>query len=358
MNRFCVNRDNFSFKELLGLSLVHKYISGRLLRFADDKGIISTLASIGSFTLEDAIAILQRKCDYVLADKVRIRMVKVLIDFLCECGIAVNHNGHYSYSPAGDNRYELSMDQVVLAKDLFKGQVDFFDWCLDYAEEFLRGEPPLCGFDNSSATMWEAFLGNAEFDFARSVLAQLMFSKPGEKTCILDLCYGPGFDIAAIQNNSAGAVVTALDFKDVFKQQALGRAPDPASIRWVDAMNWKGFGNELPFSTGTFDCVFFACADPYINNEVRRFVYSDICRVIKAGGSLNILSHSYPDHGKEFVTDLWVRRGTLCHDFAESVCEGWNGFYDADKSLELFESVGFKIGAVMMNASIWRLDKP
>ena len=328
------------------------------MRFADEQGIISLFASLCSFTLEDAISVLQKDRGYVLNDKVRSRMVKVLIDFLCECGHVTKEYGHYCWNGGNGAVDSLSADENAIATQVFKGQVDFFERCLLHAGTFLRGGSPLYSFDSEATHIWEDFLGNAEFNFARSVLAQVMLSGKGANAHVLDLCYGPGFDILQIQQHFAAIELTALDFKDIFRDRALSRIPNPEAVHWVDSDKWGGFGTRLPFPSNVFDVVFFACADPYIAEELREFVYRDIFRVIRPGGSLNILSHSYPDPEKRFVEDMWVRRGTLCHDFAESVCEGWHGFYDAEESLALFGSIGFTVDTVMMNSSIWRLDKP
>jgi SAM-dependent methyltransferase len=345
-------------KALLSLSLVHRYLTGRLLRFVDEQGISGLLASMGSFTLKDAASVLQRELGYVLNDKVRARMVKVLIDFMYECGHAAKEDGRYCWNGGNGAVDSLSTDENAIAIEVFKGQVGFFERCLLHADAFLRGGSPLYSFDSEATHIWEEFLGNAEFNFARSLLAQVMLSGKGENAHVLDLCYGPGFDILQIQEHFAAVELTALDFKDIFRDRALSRIPNPEAVHWVDSDKWGGFGTSLPFPADVFDVVFFACADPYIAEELREFVYRDIFRVIRPGGSLNILSHSYPDPEMRFVEDIWVRRGTLCHDFAESVCEGWHGFYGAEESFSLFESIGYKAATVMMNSSIWSLDKP
>jgi SAM-dependent methyltransferase len=349
---------NYSdIKTLLSLSLVHKYLTSSLLRFVDEQGISAVMASLKDFTLEDALSSLKENCGFSLSDKVRARMIKVLVDFLCECRRLQKNGGRYSWRN-GDDKYGLTLEESSMAEKFFTGQIDFFEQCIQHAGRFMRGDSPLYGFDKEAAHIWEKFLGNPEFNFARSVLAQLMLSDGRKDPDVLDLCYGPGFDILKIQETLAGAKVTAIDFKDIFRSRALSRIPNPDAVRWIDSGNWGGFGTELPFPDNSFDVVFFACADPYIAWDVREFVYRDIYRVTKSGGSLNILSHSYPDPERIFVEDEWVRRGTLCHDFAESVCAGWHGFYGAAESLALFELIGFRVGTVMMNSSIWRLDKP
>lgn len=350
--------NSFDMKTVLGLSLVQKYLTGRLLRFIEDQGVARVLSSLGKFSMEEAMAALQRDLGYTPQDRVRRRMVSVLVDLLCECGHVEKAKGYYIWNEGKESDAGLTDEEYKTVKEFFKGQVDFFGRCIAYADAFLRGESPLYCFNSPDTRAWEDFLGNAEFSFARSVLANVMLSGKGESARVLDLCYGPGFDILQIQNQFPGVKVTALDFKDIFRDQALRRIPNPEAVQWIDAELWDGFGTPLPFSDCTFDAVFFACADPYIVTESREYVYRDIFRVLKPGGAVSMLSRSYPDREREYVRDPWTRRGILCHDFSESVCEGWQGFYDARGSFDLFRSIGYNVETVMMNASIWRLAKP
>ena len=345
-------------KTLLGRSLVQKYLTGLMLRFADEHGITDLLSSLSRFSAEEAAAELQHELGYALRGGVRLRMIKVLMDLLCECSLIEKRQGFYIWKGVGESDAGLPEEECRMAKEFFKGQVDFFEGCIAYADEFLKGGPPLYSFDSKATKVWEEFLGNSEFDFARSVLANVMLSGKGDGAHVLDLCYGPGFDILRIQERYPAAKVTALDFKDIFRERALRRIPNPEAVQWVDSRLWDGFGTPLPFSDDTFDAVFLACADPYIPVECREFVYRDISRILRPGGAVSILSHSYPDAERGYVSDPWVRKGALCHDFSESVCEGWCGFYDARESIDLFRTIGYSVDTVMMNASIWRLDKP
>jgi SAM-dependent methyltransferase len=353
-----MERDSRDIKTFLSRFLAQKYLTDRLLRFVEEQGIAGIFESMHSFCPEDAIAALERERGYCLRDGVRNRMARVLMDFLCECGRLERGNGNYSWTGGNGPGIALSNEECGMAKEFFRGQVDFFERCIVHADSYLRGGSPLYTFDSGTTHIWEEFLGNAEFNFARFILAKMMLAGKDEKSHVLDLCYGPGFDILQIQECLDSVKVTALDFKDVFRERALSRIPNPAVVEWIDAEYWNGFGAPLPFPAETFDGAFFACADPYVPEELREFVYRDIFRVLKHGGSVNILSHSYPDPEKEYVYEPWVRRGTLCHDFSESVCEGWHGFYGAGESRGLFESIGFSVGAVIMNSSVWRLDKP
>lgn len=350
--------NSLDIKLLLRQFLVQRFLTERLIRFANEEGIPELLASMQRFDMEKALETFQRKLGYELQDKTRIRMLKALVDLLYECEYIKRTDGWYWWD-AGKNRdISLRKGEYEIVKSKFKGLAFFFEECIRYASTFLRGGPPLFGFDSNSAFIWEEFLGNAELGFARSILINLLFSWKDNNHTVLALCYGPGFDILQIQEHSPHIKVTALDFKDIFFNRAPRRILNPDSITWVDSALWNGFGSPLPFEDNSFDNVMFACADSYIHQEMREYVYGDIFRVLKHRGSLGILTYSYPDANREYVKDTWIRRGILCHYFSESVCNGWYGFHGAHESVNLFARIGYSIHTTMLNASIWRLDKP
>lgn len=147
------------------------------------------------------------------------------------------------------------------------------------------------------------------------------------------------------------AEITALDANDL----------GPLSREFVSEgppLLWRGFGDPLPYAAGAFDVVFFACADPYISQSLRHHVYADIYRILRRGGSLGILTRSLPDPERRYMRDPWMRRAALGHDILESVCAGWQGFSCPKQSAALFETVGFRTDAVMLDASLWKLVKP
>lgn len=345
-------------REFLSDSLPQRYLTGRLLRFAEEKEITRSLAAMGRFSITDVENLLQRKIGYRGGERVRLRMIRTLLDLLVECGYARREGALFVWNDHAVSFVPLTDTEADAVRAMFRGQVEFFERCIAHAEDFLSGGPPLCGFDTASLQLWEEFLGNDEFRFARSVLAKLLLVEKAESPRILDLCCGPGFDIQQIQEESLEASVVALDFKDIFHQKVMEKTTAPESVQCITSERWKGFGSPLPFPDNAFDKVFFSCADPYIPGELRDYVYRDIFRIVRRGGSLGILSHSYPDPAKEYVKDAWTRRGVLCHDFAESVCEGWEGFSDAAASRRLFETIGFSVDTIMLNASVWRLVKP
>jgi ubiquinone/menaquinone biosynthesis C-methylase UbiE len=352
-----MNTDSLNVKPILRQFLVQRFLTERFIRFTDEEGILTVLASMERFDMEKAVESFHRNLGYNLRGRIRLRMFRVLIDLLCECEYVKDYGGWYMWNAGKDLDISLKENEYEIVKNTFAGQTNFFEECIYYASTFLRGGPPLYSFDRNSTDIWEKFLKNAEFTFARSILTRLLIPSKDSNCAILDLCYGPGFDILQIQEQSPQIKVTALDYKDIFYNQASRRLLNPDSVKWVDSALWRGFGDPLPFDDNTFDKVLFTCADPYILEESREYVYSDIFRVLKRGGALGILTRSYPDPGRKYVKDTWIRRGILCHDFSESVCEGWHGFYDAHESIDLFKKIGYSVHTTMLNASIWRLDK-
>ncbi|MEN8264675.1 MAG: class I SAM-dependent methyltransferase [Nitrospirota bacterium] len=352
------SQDIQDLKPLFGESLPQRFLTYRLLTFLAESGITDFLTGADEFTMGPAEEMLKQKFGIAASDTIRTRMIQIALDFLYECGIIHKEGMFFSRGSTDYDAFRLSKNEIERAGTFFGGQISFFNECINYSEKFLRGAPPLFRFDEKSLDIWERFLGNTEFETARILLMKLLSSKKTGSCKILNLCSGLGFDISAIQNIMPDAEITAIDFTDVFRERALGRVEQPETVRWEDSRRWDGFGSALPFSSETFDLVFFSCADPYIPQDAREFAYRDIFRTIKKGGSFGILTNSYPDPEKKGVLDRWVRRGVLCHDFAESVCEGWYGFSLPEKSAGLFQDIGFKVSSVLLNSSLWRLDKP
>lgn len=345
-------------KNILRQSLGHKYMTEKVIAFLSHSGILDFLSHKQSFTTGEIVKELEYAFGYTFYDRIRLRMVQTVIDLLKECDFLKQDDRKYiwkrGYSlQTGINEQEYELIQVSL-----KGQIEFFEKCLAYVDTFLKGGSPLYSFNNHALSVWDDFLGNAEFTFARSILFNLLTSNDKKSHEVLDLCYGPGFNLIQIQQHCPEVNITALDFKDIFRELACSKLDDFPSVNWVQADQWDGFGAPLPFHNNTFDLIFFSCADPYVPHNMREFVYADIFRILKHQGYLGILTHSYPDIESYYVKDPWIRRGVLCHDFSESVCQGWHGFNDAEESLKLFKKIGYTINAVMLNASLWKLKKP
>jgi len=278
-------QDMQELKPLLGRLFPQRFLTSRLLRFLRDSGITDLLSSSKEVTLETVKILFNQKLGFDIADYTRARMVHAIMDFLCECGFMERRAETYCWKQTADDIGELSHEEYDQVRSFFGGQVMFFEKCIDYACEFLAGGPPLFRFDRKSLHVWASFLGNAEFEMARSLLVKLLSSGNADSCRLLNLCSGLGFDITSVQRVMPEAGITAIDFTDVFHEYAFQRVKNPENIRWIDSSLWNGFGHPLPFNDRTFDIVFFACADPYIPRGSRNYVYKDIYRVLKKSGS-------------------------------------------------------------------------
>ena len=364
--------------KLLNRFIVPRYITGELISFAEEEGILKILSELKSFSLDEINRTLEARKEYRLDEPVRKKMMADIISLLYECGY-LNRNGNiYSSSGGayGELRDELGLtdEERTILSDCFHSQTSFIKKCLDYAPEFLRGSPPLYSFDGDSLDIWDSFLGNIEFSFARQLLLLNLKIKNISDFKFLDIGYGPGHGIISARELYPAIDITAVDFAGSFtslvkeKTDAVLQSEKlkdniAMPVKLIANSAWNGFGHPLPFPDDSFDAVFFTCADPYIAPDLREYVYGEIYRILRRGGSLGILTRAYPDAEFKYVKNHWTRRAVYCHDFAESVCEGWHGFYDVEESFRLFRKIGFSknkntAGEIcMLDSAIWRLDK-
>ena len=343
-------------KGILGRFIAPRFMTSLVLGFAEREGILGIAEDLKEFTGDEILNTLQKGLGYRLNDRTRKRMISVLFDLLSECGYLNRRGEKFIWNARGrmleDTPFPASEKENALG-----GMFRFFSECISHAGPFLRGAPAPLDFGSEHLDIWDAFLGNEEFAFARDILVKMLFINRQDRAKILDLCYGPGYDILQIQAELPSASIVALDFTDVFRPRAMERTRYPEQIEWIDSSLWQGFGSPLPFEDESFDIVFFACADPYIPAEDRDFVYRDIFRILKKGGSLGLVTNIYPDPERRHVREAWIRRGNLSHDFLESVCRGWQGFHGAEGAIGLFRVIGYTIHTIMLNASVWRLDR-
>ena len=121
-----MNVNSPNIKSLLTQSLSQMFLTDRLIHFIDEEGISKLLQSMRRFTIEDAIETFQRKLGYKLQDRVRLRMAKAIIDLLHECEYLEKNNEFYLWIDGKSIETKLSTDEFKVAKETFKGQVDFF----------------------------------------------------------------------------------------------------------------------------------------------------------------------------------------------------------------------------------------
>lgn len=349
-----------SFSDLKGdIGLLRRYLTqrafaNRLIAFCDTEGITDCCRKAARFTAEEMIATSCSQLGFKTGNG-RERMVRILLDILSECDVLETQftDGRVIYAFKGASRSiaPLDAEESALMEEMFLPKMEFFERCVDYAGAFLKGGDYLYEFDDGAAMIWDRFLGNFEFKVARKFLLSAMDTPVTPQPSILDLCCGTGHGLDAIFKAWPDAKVTALDFTGALRQTALAKVVKyNGAINWVDPAAWAGFGHRLPFPNHTFDKVFFSCGDPYISDILRYGVYSEIKRILKPGGMLGSVAWGYPDKERVHVNNKWTRIGVYIHDFAESVCRGWQGFHDIDATVRMAEELGFERCNPLLNS--------
>jgi SAM-dependent methyltransferase len=344
---------------------------------AEREGIHALAQRLSPVTLEDLCEALQTELGYALTAGNRRRMVGLLLDLFAECGWAKASGGRWEWCAGRAMPLDPSGPDGGAATGDPPGEDDqypFFETCLASVPAYLRGAAAAVQFDGRSAASWERFLGCEEFRTCRSVLLELMGVERRTARCVLDLCHGPGWGLEALVCRSPASRITAVDFTDAFCEMARARV-DRAQARnrqrgqpaepvvWVGPDRWRGFGHRLPFADGSFDAVLFACGDPYIPASLRKDTYREVARVLRPGGCLGVLTRCRPDAEARHVASFWLRIAALAHDFAESVCLGWEGFAGAEENARVFSEAGFLGGTgssdtmSFLDASLWVLRK-
>ncbi|HSB70636.1 MAG TPA: class I SAM-dependent methyltransferase [Candidatus Methylomirabilis sp.] len=355
---------------------VARLLLADLLHMAEREGILQRMRGLSPFSHADLCRTLERDLGYALEQGNRRRMICLMLSLLHECGWVREAGGVWTWgagdSPPipGSGDGTLAGGQSPAADDQYR----FFTRCLESVPGYLRGGHPSFMFDENNAEAWELFLGCAEFRICRSLLLELMGIQNQPSFHLLDLCHGPGWGLEAALSRFPATHITALDFTEVFSRKAKARAERARAcnrrlghagvpIAWLGPDRWKGFGDSLPFAEHSFDAVFFSCGDPYIPRNLRGEVYREIARVLVPEGKLGILTRCRPDAGARHIPSYWLRISALVHDFAESVCEGWEGFSDAEENLRVFSDAGF-LGGVsllgsmsLLESSLWVLRK-
>ncbi len=331
---------------------VAKAILPDILGLAEREGILRAAEAHSPFLKAELCRRLESELGYDLSAGNRGRMIGVLLDILAECG-RLRRDGERFAWVGGEPAVPVPPRTGETDGTECDREYGFFRECLRSAPAYLRGGRPFALFDEGSAATWERFLGCAEYNTCRSVLLDMMAIVDKPSFRLLDLCYGPGWGVLAAATRYPSIGTTALDFTDAFAARARervetadakNRAPGRACATrdWIGPDRWKGFGDPLPFEDGAFHGVLFSCGDPYIPPALRRSVYAEIRRVLVPGGRIGILTRGYPDPAARHVPSFWIRVAALAHDFAESVCEGWQGFSDVDDSNRLFADLGFR----------------
>lgn len=350
----------------------------RILALVNAEGILPLLRDRSPVSREEIIGLIETNLGYALGAGNRRRMVGVLLDLLVETGWLQEEGPDGSRlvakEPGGSAPFRMQIPGTDDSGPV-DGEVDFFTRCVELAPSYLRGGAPVISFQAGHQELWDRFLGCQTFRNYRDLVLELLVSREAPGFHLLDLCHGPGWGVVAAIGKFPTIRITAIDYTDAFsciaKERVRAQLSEnernghpAAEICWVGPDRWKGFGDHpLPFGDGHFHGVLFSGGDPYIPRALRTGVYRDIHRVLAPKGKLGILTRGYPDRKRVHVPSFRMRIASLVHDFAESVCEGWEGFPDVEESRSLFREIGFETSAPLrdrMNAfesSIWILKK-
>jgi SAM-dependent methyltransferase len=347
---------------------VARLLLADIQQLAEREGLLERMRKRSPFTWEELCGDLSSDLGYALHEGNRRRMIRLLLSLLGECGWVRDAGGVWQWAE-GDLPLRPGAGEGALPPGepaSGDAQYLFFRACLDAIPTYLRGGRPAVLFDEQNALDWERFLGCAEFRTCRSLLLELMGIENRPTFRLLDLCHGPGWGLEAAIARFPAIRITAADFTGAFCRRACVHAEraqarqrqagnEVPAVVWVGPERWKGFGHPLPFPDGAFESVFFAGGDPYIPRGLRGEVYGEIGRILVPGGTLGVLTRSYPDAGARHVRSHWLRISALAHDFAESVCEGWEGFSEAEENAQVFSEAGFE-GGVAPSGSMSLLE--
>jgi len=356
---------------------VARLLLADILDLAEREGLLERIRTLSPVSYEDLCTALRSELGYALDKGNRRRMISLLLSLLAECGLVRDAGGVWHWRgddsiPAAGSEFRANANGDTSAKA--DDQYLFFRECLTSVPAYLRGGDAAVQFDEWHIGAWDRFLGCSEFRSCRVLLLMLMGIETHQAPRVLDLCHGPGWGLEAVIRRFPATRVTALDFTDAFRPIARARAElaqgrnrqcgqPVVPVLWRGPDCWKGFGCPLPFSDSSFEAVFFTCGDPYIPAGLRRDVYREVARVLTPGGRLGVLTRCRPDAGAQCVASFWLRISALAHDFAESVCEGWVGFSDAEENTRMFSAAGFQGGTgaprtmSFLDSSLWVLRK-
>ena len=113
-----------------------RYITGELISFAEEEGILKILSELKSFSLDEINRTLEARKEYRLDEPVRKKMMADLISLLYECGYLNKNRNIYSSSGGvyEELRDELGLtdEERTILSDCFHSQTSFIKKCLDY----------------------------------------------------------------------------------------------------------------------------------------------------------------------------------------------------------------------------------
>jgi demethylmenaquinone methyltransferase / 2-methoxy-6-polyprenyl-1,4-benzoquinol methylase len=161
----------------------------------------------------------------------------------------------------------------------------------------------------------------------------------------LDLATGSGDLALSLQRRLPAATITAADFSP--EMLAVARRKGVAKTVLADAL-------QLPFESGSFDCVTVAFGLRNMADWDRAL--SEMSRVLRNGGHLLVLDFSIPTGALRFAYRFYLHR---CLPLLASVMTGQKAAYDyLGGSIEKFPSGGEMIELIESNGFTMATAEP
>lgn len=171
-------------------------------------------------------------------------------------------------------------------------------------------------------------------DRARNDLIDQANIKPNYR--ILDIGCGTGILVVRLKKQFQSVQVVGLDPDP----KALRRARNKARRAAVSVQLDQGFADELPYRAGAFDQVFSSFMFLRLEENDREKMLREVLRVLKPGGSFNLLDFVGINHGTS------KHLGRLTH-FIDRLKEN-----SADRILQQMRQAGFAHAEKVKDASL------
>jgi ubiquinone/menaquinone biosynthesis C-methylase UbiE len=143
-------------------------------------------------------------------------------------------------------------------------------------------------------------------DSARRTLLGQAVLRPGHR--VLDLSCGTGTLVVQLKLHHPEVDVVGVDADP----KALARARRKAKRARVPVQFDAGFGDALPYPTGSFDRVLSSFVLHYLETEEKEPTLREIRRVLKVGGTLHLLDFGGDESPRGGVVTGWLTAATAC----------------------------------------------
>ena len=136
------------------------------------------------------------------------------------------------------------------------------------------------------------------FDRSRQELVSQANVKPDHH--VLDIGCGTGSFVVLLKRQYPTIEIVGLDPDP----KALRRAEDKIRRAGVSVRLDRGFADELPYQTDSFDRVFSSFMFHHLEEDVKRRTLTEVRRVLKPGGSFHLLDFTADNGSRGYLARL------------------------------------------------------